>query len=113
MTIGKTGAPQNTFQNVEAKLKHLEGHHNPNNPVGSRPNAILLGQELAKVALGDLPSFKNADRRLSEIASILIDGGMGSVVSAVENAFHGGVSDGATGADVLRANKQSQQERAR
>ncbi|HEY4219764.1 MAG TPA: hypothetical protein VGO62_00445 [Myxococcota bacterium] len=98
---------------VDAKLAHLESHFDVKNATGSRPNAIALGHELAKLALtdGGLPGFKLADARVTHILERLISDEMGAVAGAVQHTFHGDVASSNSSADILRANKQSERER--
>lgn len=99
------------FAAVDTQLKKLGDHFDIGNATGSRPNAIALGQELAKIAVESPEAFKLADKRLSAILASLIGDSMGAVAGAVEHAFHSGVSDAATSDVVLRANTASKKER--
>jgi hypothetical protein len=99
------------FAAVDRQLRKLGDHFDLGNATGSRPNAIALGQELAKIAIESPETFKVADKRLTAIVASLIGDSMGAVAGAVEHAFHSGVSDAAKSDDILRANKAAKKER--
>src|SRR4051812_44930767 len=99
MDVKKSG-----FEKVDAQLHKLEQHFDIGNATGSRPNAIKLGEELASLAAQSPALFKLADHRLTQIVERLIGNEMGAVASAVERAFHGGVSDSNADLAILSAN---------